>query len=676
MAEIDAAIPRADLEGLVQRELAQELLKAGCSLAIITKVQDEYSALAPQNNYDDIIRFVERTERGHNIKLKRSRNYLAAKFSKPMSRELQRYLNPISPETLKGLAESFERGHKQMRKLDVDLPFSEMQMHMRELVLRYYGTHLDEPVEANRFVYPFLISNSFESKGLLAMRLFETAQVIELMRTGLGRDGEPLVKFFGEPGSFDLPVDSYSVPLYVYQFYSERKEPYIVLSQQELPTMHCRIKGMLVRTTDVLKIGKSKGTAVSLNFIFATSIENDVRKLDESEFQAVRLNFNTHEKLAAATLGAYRHPEIFEKFIYAWMFCSNDVSGYPLHVSWLSQPGGGKSDVLEAIAKNAFGEDIYDGTTGTFKGIVPSFGGTMANPGFFAKCARIAAVDELMSAIRRRGDAEVEAETSLLTTLLEHKERVSGSGNHESIRVNATARAFFASNPKKYGMSNMVEIASKLNNAFMSRMLWYVMTKQHYEFIQANKSKFNIVDRQAAMPKFNPDFVAMVDYLNDFMVDGIRAEDIERIYNTYLNHIPSDCLDVYAGRSHHHIAALIDGATKYHMLTEGRLAASVLPRDIALAESMFAMCVLSWGQNTAADLHKVPVAARKEYVTLAQRRIFDQVSAHPGITAQDLKQAGFEPKDIDSMVSYELIKTDDGIHLYPHWFTFKPTSDL
>ena len=226
-------------------------------------------------------------------------------------------------------------------------------------------------------------------------------------------------------------------------------------------------------------------------------------------------------------------------------------------------------------------------------------------------------------------------QTGLMTSLLELKRRTGGSGQTEKIEVNPTAKLMLVTNEKKRVLPSLSTMAEKLNNPFLSRILWYVQTKQHIEFIQERQEMIDSVKNPN--PKLNKNFLSVYDYLNNISLSP-SPKDIKRIFNETKQFVPTELEEVYNARSKHHISCLIDGMAKYNSIVENRGKLIILDKDVEEVRELFATLILSWNIDDV-DFHKMPIRTRKEHITLKERKVYDVIEkdfGQKGITIASL----------------------------------------
>lgn len=524
------------------------------------------------------------------------------------------------------------------------------------------GSSLDEVMR--KMSLPFFVSENFDEPASVIMKMGENKKSIILGGYTID-EGNLFYRRFGN-ANIRRSSETFSVFFHQYRIRTDSGKTIIVMAENELDVgSHYRIKGMLVEVRDESKIGETTKIPTDLPVLFLISAASDIIEIDLIEFHQ-RVHGWDHEVLVKKTFGSLRHPIWFEKFIISWLF-SGEVNGYPLHIMWVGPTGSGKTTGMLDPLSHLFRDQVYDGTKGTFKGLVPHYGGVLAEVGYLAMARRLALVDEFFQSFARNTKAkgDIESEAGLMTSLLEHKEHAGGSGKHETIQARMRARALFASNPL-YALKNMQQICERFPQQMMSRFIWYFQTDQHYQFVQERKLDF--MDQPPAMlfPERDDRYIEIIDFLQSFIVK-LPKQRISEIYDKYEQLMPLGAEMVYKGRSYHHIACILDGIVKYNTIVEQRLSFDVTEKDIKEADEIFGLLMSTWNENL--KLQDLPVQVRINFIPLRNRVIYDIIVKEPGITAYEIGQ--LTGRDVRQMLrnleELQLIKTD-GDKQYPYWY--------
>jgi len=605
-------------------EISAALREKGIGLDIITDYQEKASLLFSEENKQGLVKLLSDIKEkylevdlsdlfeyvhlldfeGKNI-LKKSSIKKETQVSAPVLNALSNYFN--------------DEERQKIIKINKNYNYSEVKQISKSIMNVFMDRKSND---VNNYVFPFLISKERKIKGLIVSKINENSSIPLIEITPPSEDKDMNIKFFGEKFIKYRTSESYDELFYIYKFKS-RYENYVLLSLKELPLQFCEVEGMVVNIKDENKIGEKAVLPKNLKVIFVYNVKEDNTKIEKEQFKEITKEWN-HEKMAEMVFGSFRHPAWFEKFILSWLL-SGKFTRFPLHIGIIAKAGTGKSAMIEAIHKQMQEiETIYDGSTSTLKGLVPSYGRNKADEGYFCRCRRVSFVDEFLTLLTRSMNGKTMAqndETGLLTSLLEHKKRTAGSGQTNNIEVNPTAKLILVTNEKKKILPSLSTMAEKLNNPFLSRVLWYVQTKQHIEFIQERQQ---IVDAlKDPYPKINKDFLSVYDYLNEISLSP-NPKDIKNIFLRTKEFVPAELEEVYNARSKHHIACLIDGIAKYNSIIEKREELIITKKDVEEAEELFITLILSWNIDDV-DFHRMPIRTRKEHITLKERKIYDIV---------------------------------------------------
>ena len=316
---------------------------------------------------------------------------------------------------------------------------------------------------------------------------------------------------------------------------------------------------------------------------------------------------------------------------------------------------------------------------GTIKGLIPSFGEAIPDEGYICKCNRIAFIDEFFSILRRaKQHQELDAGTDLLTNILEHKARPvqSGRGALSYIDVRPRAKCILISNTKNfYKLENMVEIAQSLNNPFLSRVLWYVQTKEHIAFIDQNRAKVKNLLQDSptgGLPVHDDEFMSVYDFFNSLVV-RLDYERTAKVVAQYKSIIPEELHEVFR-RYDHHYECLVDGVAKYRYITEVKETLVADEDDYKEAEELFSIILHSWLDSV--DVSKMPtIKARINFLNPETRKVFDIVSGSPGITKSlfgTLPDLASKLRNLEELQLVRAMVDTDGStkKYYPFWHLY------
>jgi len=546
----------------------------------------------------------------------------------------------------------------------IDVPLSYFQVRMLSKKIFNERFVLDN---TNTAFVPFFITPEFHIKGLISSKLFSHKKEVRLGEIYISQNGQVYFYLLGDDSSKlrFRPIHTFSKKYYMYKFIGDDSKQYIVLSEEDITPQYIQLAGLRVKLKDTSKIGETSGITTDTEIIFMHHLIPDIPIIDDKDFKKISKEY-TDESFRKSLFGEYRHPKWFERFIIAWLF-SGKFSGFPLHIGIIGPSGTGKSALLESIeAQIPETTKIFRGTNSTFKGFVPSFSNKVPDEGHFARCRRIAYFDEFFACLKRNilGKAIADNdETALLQELLEHKESTCSSGRGGEIKLKPSAKLILTGNFVT-GLQNILTVAEKISNPFLSRVLWYVQTSEHQRFIQDASDKF--VVKKKKEPKQDKRIIQLYDYLSEINLE-VNPEDVKRIYQRLENEIPVELKEIYRGRYKHHISCLIDGIAKYNSLIENRDKLEITQKDVNDAEVLFSMIVATWLDEI--DFKKLPVKVRTELLNTYDRFLYDAVESSPGISRNELSDLidGKNPDyRLNKLLEYEVIEKIDDL-FYPHW---------
>lgn len=503
-----------------------------------------------------------------------------------INQDLSERLEEVATERLMNSREA-----SQIVKLDDIYPFESVK-----IVLKEFFTKSDRLM--------FVINKNTTLRGKVTNKVNEYKNKISLIKVteqtiGKGEDEEVVqsLKFFNEKiDKRHKIIDSFDSEFYIYKMISEETE-YLLFSIDALELEEYEIKGMKIEIGDMADIGNYTKINLQIPIIFVNTAKtriiqftdhkhffNSIPKFTEDEFISYILSSED---------GSYfQHPRSFERLILSFLLSTKyDSSPYPLHLLIIGQAGSGKSKVLECLHwKFQENNEITDGSCSTIKSLIPSFRSTTnIQTGDLIKSNRLCCVDEFLRILVRIPPEEREPQLAALNPLLEHKVRNFGSGNY-SFKGKMTAKLITASNPV-YGTSDMIRLANKIDKSFLSRLLVYYQSKEHFDYI-ADKDED---DLKKASFKIETDlFLAMYDYLNSFKAK-FDKERITKLFKTSLisfgddteDNIFRDVRSIYMARYKHHLYTICDGIVKLRCLVERDSSFTATEEDYKNIETIY-----------------------------------------------------------------------------------------
>ena len=318
-----------------------------------------------------------------------------------------------------------------------------------------------------------------------------------------GKDEEYQKKYLFLDDSYDKRYDGKLNDLLAFDFFFYRVvdsgKEYYIFSQERLPNEYCEFEGMKINLDDVSEISNNlKVKKISSIFIckearpYVKVIQPEAlieyvkdKELNEQKF---------HDLLFCHPDGnIYDYSDDFN-LLRKVQLLSSKFEGYPLHLMKMGPVGTGKTTEAEVLDYKFRDEQgILEAANSTLKVLVPSFKEKPANLGYIAKCNRIAIIDEMMKMVekdmaRTHDDSRVSNYFGQVNMLLEQKDRMVGSGNDNSTRIQATSKVCITTN-NVAGKDTIDKHLSIVDPTTLSRMLVWV---QDYEEIEKIYSKQGI----------------------------------------------------------------------------------------------------------------------------------------------------------------------------------------
>jgi ribosomal protein L21 len=409
-----------------------------------------------------------------------------------------------------------------------------------------------------------------------------------------------------------------SKSFWYYQFEAGNRQ-YIVLSEDRLDLENCKIEGTIINLKDDTLIGENKKFSINLPIFIANKVtKNKIEIKSKKELIEITKKSKLSHKnyfnwlfYHSEDKKVYNHPDYFQYLISAWLLSSK--RGFPLHLMVIAEPGTGKSTVQECIWQK-FDEDveIVEGSCSTMKSLIPSFKGTLPEPGALLRANRICVVDELFRILMRTKRDLREIELSSTNPILEHKKNRRVSSGNGEIKFNPSARVIGVTNPV-WGSSNMQQLTDHFDNSFLSRWLIWYQDHKHVKMIQDGESV------QESQYKLDRDvWLSMVDYLHSFEAkfDKNKVKELfeqcEKLLGNYTEENELNGIkNVYSARYRHHIECLMDGIVKTRCICEQDDSFSAKKIDYENLKKIWVRMMIEWGiyhnnsiQNYIIDVQK------------------------------------------------------------------------
>jgi len=486
--------------------------------------------------------------------------------------------------------------------------------------------------------YLFLISNNITLKGKLLGKVRDNKIKIDLVNHYTPRmPAEPFTLYFGL-GSTKAKSDySFSTEFYSYFFDSENKN-YLLLSLEPIKTMRIEVSGMVVNVSDKMVVGESFQLPSKLTVVFAHTVKEEKRTFTDLEIEE-KIGKLDYEGLRKMFFGVYHHPVWLEKMILACLF-SGAFEGYPAHLVILGPPKTGKTASIITPVWSAI-PDLKQNGQSTFKGLIPSFGGKGIagfNEGALLRSDRICYLDEFMTPITSGGSnyPELSNQFGKINSILEWNVSDISSGLGKSVSVMRPTMQLLACGNFQSGCEDMVQIASRLNNAGLSRMIWYSQNQENIDFLNGKVAEVMAIPMNERLPVNDGKAIALYDYFKQQgNVSSIDYKWIVKKHKEFGKYISKEMQDVYT-RYDHHLACILDGVSKIRWLIGEKESFKELdPMDYLEAEEIFQTIIFSW-KTKEDDLSKYPKWSRIRHLETKEREVYEHINAYNGTTIDEL----------------------------------------
>ena len=416
-----------------------------------------------------------------------------------------------------------------------------------------------------------------------------------------------------------------SEEFWIYEMIFNKKK-YLVFSKDEMELEEYNISGMIVECDDLAKMGLNMKIRTISPILFVSEKKSRIVKYANhkelfNEIEPLKLNedkfFNF---LFSRSDGySYRHPKYFEWLIGAYLFSAKrNKEDYPLHLLILAKHGTGKTFLIEALHnKMCEQQEIIEGSGSTLKSIVPSFKDIRPEAGNLARANRICIIDEFLRILMRVRPEERENHLTMMNPLLEHKRREFGSGNGR-ITLKPTAKLLAVTNPV-YGTKDMVDLCSKIDSSFISRMLIFFQSKEHIKWVEDEKGK---CVTESKIP--SDIWLSIYDYMQTFT--SLYDQDrVKGIHNLFVKFLEEGVADVYSRRyKQHHIFLLMDGIIKLRCILSNDSSFSAIEEDYDTLLAVWKSMVFGWKESN--DLANITDFNEKiKYLTREQKYILEEL---------------------------------------------------
>jgi len=387
-------------------------------------------------------------------------------------------------------------------------------------------------------------------------------------------------------------LSTLSFDFFLYRVVDSGKEHYI-FSEERLPNEYCEFEGMQLDLDDISDISTNLKVKKISSVFICHNASPSVKVISPEELiQFTKDNEITEEKFHDQL---FLHPDgnIYDyiddfNLLRKAQLLSSKYEGYPLHMIKMGPVGTGKTTEAEVL-NYKFSEDqgILEAANSTLKVLVPSFKEKPANMGYICKCNRISIIDEMMkmveSALGHDG-SRISNYFGQMNMLLEQKDRMVGSGNDNSTRIQSTSKVSITTN-NLVGKNKIAFHLGIIDPTTLSRMIVWVQDSEEIERIY-NKEGVRESPPHKPYPKsffagdilsvshskdghcvggnFN-EFLTIYDSCQQFLVN-IDKDRCKKIYNVVTSLTEDPMRQVWRSRGLHHTILLVDGIVKHRCL--------------------------------------------------------------------------------------------------------------
>ncbi len=413
---------------------------------------------------------------------------------------------------------------------------------------------------------------------------------------------------------------------WVYRVNDHGKEHYL-FSEKELSKEHSEFYGTRIHLDDLSDLSNTLKIKKVTSLFICKSQNPSIKVIGKDEMIELAKEVGWDKEKFMKFLFVHPSGRIFDypedfKILRAAQLLSSKYEDYPLHLFKMGPVGTGKTTEMEVLdGKFEEEQGILESANSTLKVLVPSFKEKPANLGYICNCNRVALIDELMKMVEQalskaHDNTRVSNYFGQMNMLLEHKERMVGSGNDNSTKIKATSKINVTTN----NISNKNTIGGHIgliDATTLSRFLIWVQDYEETEMIYCSKGSKTIRTHQETSARTitreqrvgrdtysafgvcgdNDSFLTIYDSCQQFLVD-FDEERCEGLFRMVVNLIKGPMQQVWKARGLHHTILLLDGLVKFRCLFEDKNP-SFTPedKDYEALERILRHMVTSWDTN-------------------------------------------------------------------------------
>jgi len=633
--------------------------------------------LIKKHNYEEAYKYFKTKSQIHNIKIPKDiQSFFETMRKIKNSEEYSSEAEEISDEVIEFMKLYAEGVEGDKIFLTYEEGLSNAQI--KNLINQIFN-------ETGKLLYLITPKESLEGRIVSYTDTFEKIEVCRsLVKTKNDVDyystwvfGEPLRNYKGQK-----VISTLVMPFHEYVFNSNGIR-YLLYSRKKLKLGRCVVRGQIVPIADQRKIGEEARTSKIVEVLFLYDIQYNLHKITRQKAEEFRKGW-TADKIGETMFGKRRHPTWFEKLIFA-IISNRKGFALPSHLLVIGKPSTGKTTGILKSLQYAFNEyqGVISGNGSTLKALIPSYKEVPPTAGFLSEAERVALVDEFFQFVAKASTYEKIVKGgdyfAELKDILEGNEKIGRSGNSSNaIKYKMLASMIAVTNPQEaYQLSSVFDFAQKFDPAFCSRMILYQMNEEHENFIRSNQPRITFEEgEEKSYPKFNADFVNLMDWFNDEVFIKVSADKIKEMIERLKKFTPVDLIPIMI-RYNNTIANVLAGVSKYRWLANEKNSFELDDEDYKQTEEIFSNIIASWCR-TDEELLKVPEKQRVGLINLKARKVLNYLNEYYKVKDYESVKDYVEMSKVDFNVSLSYleklrlikkVRIDGEVYYVPHWYS-------
>ncbi len=303
-----------------------------------------------------------------------------------------------------------------------------------------------------------------------------------------------------------------ALEFYKYLLKTSDDKEYYILSETKLPEQNCDFQGMIRELDDFSELNRTLKIPKISKLFFCKKAVPNVKLISKEEL----VKFTKEKKITEFEWMFYltKHPSgTFNNFpeeierLRSSFILQGKRDGYPFHWGYMGPQGGRKTmGIIEPLDWRINEKtSIAASTMFRLKGMIPSYKGSIPDLGFLCQAERMAFVDELGKMIEAESQKH-DGNRNILgdfNDILEHKDRIGGSGNTNNVKIKASAKDLFVLNPCS-GKSTIGDHVGLIDATAMGRILWWIQDKEEQEFVLGENGILRSPHKTSQEQKRNP----------------------------------------------------------------------------------------------------------------------------------------------------------------------------